>query len=342
LEDVAARAGVSRALVSIVVRGAAGASAESRTRILTIAAEMGYRPDKRASLLAGHRSQLIGVTLVISHPFHADLVEGIYASAERHGYEVVLSAVTPSRGVQRAVETLLDYRCEAAILLAPVVSESWLSTVGARLPTVIVGYQSKNPAVDVIRAADRDGMRLAVDHLVGLGHRSIVHIDGGRGSSASDRRQGYRQAMRAHGLVDQSRVISGGPSEEAGAKAAGRLFDGSELPTAAVTYNDRCAVGLCDVLIRSAISVPRDLSVIGYDDSQIARLPHIGLTTVSQDASRMANLAVERAVARLTGSEVTEREIVLAPHLVIRGTSAFPRTGSLLRTQSSKVRGSAF
>ena len=99
LEDVAQRAGVSRALVSIVVRGVPGASDATRQRVLEIAAELGYRPDSRARLLAGRRSRLIGVTLALNHPFHADLAEGIYAAAETLGYEVVLSAVTAQRSL---------------------------------------------------------------------------------------------------------------------------------------------------------------------------------------------------------------------------------------------------
>jgi DNA-binding LacI/PurR family transcriptional regulator len=321
LEDVAERAGVSRALVSIVVRGVPGASDATRQRVLQIAADLGYRPDSRARLLAGRRTRLIGVTLTLNHPFHADLAEGIYATAEPLGYEVVLSAITAHRGPSRAIDTLLDYRCEAAVLVGSVVREPGLSVLGERLPVVVVGQRARSDAVDVIRTADAAGMRLAVDHLVALGHHDIVHVDGGRGPGAADRRNGYRAAMRKHGLDDQVRIVPGGHSEEDGA-AAGRELAADGPPGAVLTYNDRCAVGLLDVFVRAGIDVPGDTSVVGYDDSQVARLPYLRLTTVSQDAAHVAELAVHRAVARLQHEEVAQRELVLTPHLVVRGTTA--------------------
>ncbi|WP_030039686.1 LacI family DNA-binding transcriptional regulator, partial [Streptomyces resistomycificus] len=119
LADVASRAGVSTALVSIVMRGAKGAGEATRERVLQAAREIGYRPDARARLLRSHRSHLLGVQFGLQHPFHSDLVEGIYAAAEPAGYQIALSAVAAGRGEQRAVETLLDDRCEALILLGP-------------------------------------------------------------------------------------------------------------------------------------------------------------------------------------------------------------------------------
>ena len=321
LEDVAARAGVSRALVSIVVRGVPGASEPTRQRVLEVADELGYRPDSRARLLAGRRSRLLGVTLALDHPFHADLAEGLYSAAERHGYEVVLSAVTRDRNSRRAIDTLLDYRCAAALLIGPPVREPWLSALAERLPVIVLGQRSRSRAVDVIRTADEAGMRLAVDHLVALGHGEIAHVDGARGPGAAARRGGYRSAMRRHGLTP--RVVAGGPAEEDGAAAA-RALDVAP-PTALLTYNDRCAVGLLDVFVRTGIAVPGTVSVVGYDDSQVARLPYLRLTTVSQDAAQLATLAVRRAVARLEHEPVSERELVLTPHLVVRGTTAPPR-----------------
>ena len=321
LEDVAARAGVSRALVSIVVRGVPGASEPTRQRVLEVADELGYRPDSRARLLAGRRSRLLGVTLALDHPFHADLAEGLYSAAERHGYEVVLSAVTRDRNSRRAIDTLLDYRCAAALLIGPPVREPWLSALAERLPVIVLGQRSRSRAVDVIRTADEAGMRLAVDHLVALGHGEIAHVDGARGPGAAARRGGYRSAMRRHDLTP--RVVAGGPAEEDGAAAA-RALDVAP-PTAVLTYNDRCAVGLLDVFVRTGIAVPGTVSVVGYDDSQVARLPYLRLTTVSQDAAQLATLAVRRAVARLEHEPVSERELVLTPHLVVRGTTAPPR-----------------
>src|SRR6185437_869488 len=148
LEDVAAHAGVSRALVSIVIRGAAGASDATRERVLASAAQLGYRPDPRARLLARRRSRLLGVSFGAHYPFHADLLEGVYLAAEPAGYDVALSARTPSRDERRAVESLLDYRCEALILLGPQTSELRLAQLGRRLPVVVVARPVRDRSVN--------------------------------------------------------------------------------------------------------------------------------------------------------------------------------------------------
>jgi len=315
---------VSRALVSIVIRGAPGASEQTRERVLQAVAELGYRPDSRARLLSRSRSQLLGVVFGVQHAFHGDLVEGLYLAAERAGYEVALSAVTPSRDERRAVETLLDDRCEALILLGPQTPARQLAGIAHRLPVIVMARPVREPAVDVVRTADDQGLRLAVDHLVALGHRRIVHIDGGHAPGTADRRRGYRTAMRRHGLAEHTRILAGGLTEESGAAAARLLLQDPVLPSAAAVFNDRCAIGVLDTLLRAGVTVPGDVSLVGYDDSRLARLSTVNLTTVGQDARTMANLAVTRAVGRLTGQQITEREMIIPPSLVVRGTTAPP------------------
>jgi DNA-binding LacI/PurR family transcriptional regulator len=327
LTDVAARAGVSTALVSIVIRGVPGASAESRQRVLLAADELGYRPDSRARLLRSSRSRLLGVVFGVQHPFHGDLVTGLYQAADRVGYELALSAVTPARDEPRAVRSLLQDRCEAVILLGPQAPTSDLADLAAHLPVVVVARAVRHRAVDVVRTADDEGLHQAVDHLVAIGHRRIAHIDGGRAPGAADRRRGYRQAMRWHGLDAGARILAGGLSEDDGAAAARALLDipARQRPTAVAVFNDRCAAGVLDVLHRAGLTVPGDISVIGYDDSRLARLSHVNLTTVAQDAEQMTTLAVTRAIDRLNGTPVDHRQLVIPPHLVVRGTTAAAR-----------------
>jgi DNA-binding LacI/PurR family transcriptional regulator len=289
--------------------------------VRAVAAELGYRPDTRARLLAGRRTRLLGVTLALQNPFHADVVEGIYPAADALGYEVVLSAVTGSRTPRAAIDTLLSYRCEAVLLLGTLARRDALGELAERQPVVIVGQKSPHPLVDAIHTADGEGLGLAVDHLAGLGHRRIVHIDGGRAPAAGARRAGYRTAMRRACLASHIRIVGSGEREEDGAAAA-RILAEDGLPDAVITYNDRSAVGLLDVFARTGIAVPQDVSVVGFDDSQVARLPYLRLTTISQDTARLAQLAVQRAVDRLDEQPVADRDLVLTPHLVVRGTTA--------------------
>lgn len=179
-----------------------------------------------------------------------------------------------------------------------------------------------------MHTAEGMGVRQAMQHLVELGHRRIVHIDGGRGPGSAERRRAYRAAMRGHGLQAEQRAITGDHTERAGIEA-GRLLlaerdAGTPLPTAVLAGNDRSAMGLLMALTRGGVEVPRDLSVVGYDDSHLSHLMPIGLTTVRQDARLLAERAVRFAMQRLQSPEPEPREAELDPKLVVRGTTGPP------------------
>jgi DNA-binding LacI/PurR family transcriptional regulator len=325
LEDVAARVGVSTASVSLVLRGVSGPSADTREKVLAAAAELGYRADRTASLLARRRRHLLGVMLDVLNPFHAELVEEIHVEASRAGYEVVLATLTRDHDEDRAIETLLDFRCEALILLGTDASEERLDDLAAQTPCIVVGRTAGQAAVDAVRSADDVGVDAALDHLIALGHRRIAFVDGGSGAVANARRRGYRRAMRRAALEPQ--VLRGDHTEAGGIRAGRRLASADDRPTAVVASNDRLAVGLMDAFLRSGIEVPKAVSIVGYDDSMLARLAHIDLTSVNQDAPSQARQAVLAAVTRLDGGRTTREEIVLVPHLVVRGSTAQPPVG---------------
>ncbi len=324
LEDVAAAVGLSSASVSLVLRNAPGPSAQTRVRVLDAAERLGYRPDRAASLLARRRSRLIGVVMEVRSSFHAELVEDLYDVAERCGYDLVLSTRTRTRDERRAVDTLLDSRCEALVLLGPETPSNRLAALDRQLPVVAVGRRFPSAGLDVVRVADDEGVGQAVGHLVELGHRSIVYVDGGTGTIATDRRRGYRRAMRSRRLAGDIRVISADHTEKAGSRAARLLLEAGELPTAVVTFNDRSAVGLLDTFSRAGVDVPGRISVVGYDDSPLSRLAHVNLTTVSQDTRGLIEHVVAAVVERLDEGRTEHHEVILAPRLVVRGTTAPP------------------
>lgn len=331
MADVAEKAGVSRALVSIVFRNQPGASEETRERVLRIADEIGYRPDNAARLLARGRSRTLGVMFTVHQAFHTDLIEGIYPAAEHLGYDVLLSAAAQGRSEAKAVEALLGHRCEALIVLGSAADAAYLDALGARTVVVSVGRRVPGAPVDSVHSAEGKGIRQAMDHLVELGHRRITHIDGGRGPGSADRRRAYRAAMRRHGLEPEVRVIPGDHTERSGIETGQLLLAerdrGQPLPTAVLAGNDRSAMGLLMALTRGGVEVPRDLSVVGYDDSHLSHLMPIGLTTVRQDAVLMAEHAVDFAVRRLENPGLEPQEAVLEPKLVVRGTSGPPPEG---------------
>ncbi|MEV6175159.1 LacI family DNA-binding transcriptional regulator [Streptomyces sp. NPDC051954] len=324
LEDVAARVGVSTASVSLVLRGVPGPSERTRQRVLKAAADLGYQVDRTASTLASRRSRLLGVMVDIHSPFQAELVEHLHTAAEEVGYDLVLSTITRTRDEHTAVETLLAFRSEALILLGPTSPASTLATLDNKAPVIAVGRRIADAALDVVRTADDDGVGQIVDYLVDLGHSEIVHVDGGKGVIATDRRRGYRTAMRRRGLEAHIRVLRGDHTEAAGEQAAYQIIEGGDLPTAVVAFNDQCAIGVLTALARAGVAVPGQVSVVGYDDDTLSRLSCFNLTTVSQSAREQARYAVTAAVERLDQDRTEPREVVLAPHLVLRGTTAEP------------------
>jgi DNA-binding LacI/PurR family transcriptional regulator len=302
--------------------------------VLAVADELGYHPDLRAQLLRRSRSRLLGVVFGVQQAFHGDLLDGLYAAADRLAHELALSAVTPGRDERRAVGSLLQDRCEALVLLGPQAPTAYLAGLAARLPVVVVARAVRHRAVDVVRTDDAAGLRQAVDHLAGLGHRRIAHVDGGRAPGAAERRRGYTAALHRHDLGGHALVVPGGPTEDDGAHAARALLGlpATRRPTAVTVFNDRCATGVLDVLRSAGVAVPGEVSVVGFDDSRLARLSHVDLTTIAQDATTLAELAVARAVGRVDGTAAgrpdgtaaVEREQVVAPRLVVRGTTAAP------------------
>ncbi|NEA31043.1 LacI family transcriptional regulator [Streptomyces sp. SID13031] len=323
MEDVARLAGVSRALVSIVYRDAAGASDATRARVLAAGSELGYRPDHRARLLGRTRTRLLGVTFDVRAPFHGDLVEALYSAAEAAGYDLALSAVAPSRDESRAVQSLLDYRCEALILLGPQLSPSALSALAESQPVIAVGRKVRAAGVDVVRTDDTTGSRLAVEHLLALGHSHILHIDGAKSPGAAERRTGYRDAMRKAGL--HPLIQPGGRTESDGADAAKTFLNDSPPVTAVTLFNDRLATGFLDTIRQSSIEVPEALSLIGYDNTTIAALPHISLTTIAQNTPALATQAITTAQSRLTNTPTTTTTVI-PPTLILRSTTAPVRT----------------
>jgi DNA-binding LacI/PurR family transcriptional regulator len=319
IRDVAAEAGVSKGLVSLILNGNPGPSADTTARVLQIADRLGYRTNRTASLLARRRSGMLGVTMTPSNPFHAELVEEIQLVADQGGYDLALGAMTPTHDETQAIQTLLDFRCEALFLLGSVLPAQTLAELTGGVPVISVGRAIGMPGFDVIRTADREGLALLVDHLVGLGHRHIAHIDGGDGFVSAERREAYTMAMRRHGLAPT--VHHGGETERDGIRAAAAL-DLSSGVTAIIGYNDRCAVGVLEHLDRAGIDVPARVSVAGYDDSLLAQLRRIDLTTVSQSPKEQARLAVAAAIERLDGKRTQDQETVLEPHLVVRGSTS--------------------
>jgi DNA-binding LacI/PurR family transcriptional regulator len=329
LEDVAKAAGVSRALVSIVIRDAPGASDGTRARVLAIAEELGYRPDVRAQLLARTSTRLLGVVYRVDALHHMDLLPPIYDEAEAQGYELILSGTTVRHDERRAIDTLLGYRCDALLLLGPTLPEPDIVRLAVTLPVTVLGRRLVHASrgLDTVRSDDAAGVAVAVAHLAGLGHRLITHVDGGPGTIAADRRRGYRAAMMRLGLGENIAIIGGNGRAEGGRRAGESLADQASRATAVVAFNDETAWGVMRALTDRGRAVPGDVSIVGYDASPLALVAPRVLTSIHQDAESIGRVAVRRAAERLTHAVVGPTETVFEPTLVPGETSSAPPEG---------------
>jgi DNA-binding LacI/PurR family transcriptional regulator len=292
--------------------------------VLAAAERLGYRPNLLARNLASRRTMTIGVLLNDLHnPFFAEVADGILEAADQTDYRVLFSTGRRRPAAEaHAVEAFLELRLDGIILVSPHLPAGRVEAAAMEVPLVVVCRALRSKAVDTVSNDEQEGARLAVDHLVGLGHEQIVHIDGGRGAGGPPRRAAYRTAMRRQGLANQVRVVRGDFTELSGARAVTALLDSGPLPTAVFAANDLSAVGALDRLEEAGLRVPDDISLVGYDNTGLAAMHHMSLTTVDQPRAMMGRLAVETLLERIGHARSSAVNHVVSPSLVVRRSTA--------------------
>lgn len=324
MEDVAARAGVSRALVSLALRGSPKVKASSRDAVLRAADELGYRPNLIARNLASKRTRTLGIVVNDLHnPYFPGVVDGIRRAADERGYRLLINSAFLDDDVEGAtLDTFIDFLVDGIVLIGARVDAGAIEAAARSVPVAVVSRPMRSSAVDTVNNDDHRGAAITVEHLVELGHRDIWHIDGGTGAGAAERRAGYEATMRRFGLPP--RVEAGEFTEASGVAAAERIF-ASEAPcTAIFAGNDLSALGALDVIDGLGLDVPGDVSLVGYDNTFVAALRHVALSTVDQNRARLGELAVTMLIERVEGARDEAVHEVVQPELVIRETTAPP------------------
>jgi DNA-binding LacI/PurR family transcriptional regulator len=322
MKDVAARAGVSRALVSIVFRGAAGAGEETRQRVLAAAEELGYVRDQSARSLRTGRSYQLGVVFESRDDYHVDLLDAVYRAADEQGFELLLSATTSRRSQEQAVATLVGARVLGIVVFGARQTPR-LPPTAKDLPIAVIGSHESGGA-DVVRSDEEAGVRAAVGHLVDLGHRDIACIEAVDHAGGLARARAFRATAREFGL--EPRVLDGGFSYLAGTQVAQRLLAApDDLPTAVIAANDPCAAGFVSTVRSAGVDVPGRVSVVGFDGTRDDAIRALDLTTVLQDVDALAAQVVRVLSDRAEGDPAPEREHVLPVSLVVGATTAVVR-----------------
>lgn len=330
LRDVARRAGVSTAAASKVLRGAYGVSPGMRERVQEAMTALSYRPNTSARGMRG-KTFTVGVLISdVQNQFYDQVLSGLTPVFAAADYKVLIGpAGTTVESEIAAVEGMIDHRMDGLVLVTPLVPRAELERIATILPVVVVARGGAAEGYDTITTDDEAGSALIVDHLVGLGHRSIAHITlGWPGDDPTlpfhARARGYEAAMRRHGLEDRIDIVTTAWSHQGGFDAAEVFLSRPELPTAVHAGADVAAFGLLSDFWDRGIDVPGVVSVAGYDNSPIAMLAPISLTTVDQGAGELGRRAAELLLERMAG-RTEPRSVLLAPTLVPRSTTAPPR-----------------
>lgn len=330
IKDVAARAGVAISSVSSALNDRPGVSEETRRRIREAAVELGFVPSVRARGLAGRKAFAVGLVVhrdpdVLEYdPFFGAFIGGIELYIERHGYALVLQASGSPHGLLDRYRNLWAGRRVDGVFLNEIeVNDPRIELVRSLgMPAVGV-----NPAVDFPLPAVRQDFSSAVESMVGelvsAGHRDFVLVAGPeRFLHSQQRLRAWQQALAAHG-IDRTRVVQGGFTFEAGARAASEVLAPRERPTAVLCPNDLCALGLIAHANELGYSVPNDIAVTGFDGIQLSEYVRPPLTTIATSPRSIGYESAKLLLRAIEGENPVDATVAPA-QFVSRGSTAAP------------------
>ena len=326
--DVADLAGVSQTTVSHVLNNVDIAiPEETRKRILDAVDELGYIPNLMARSLRSGETSTIGMIVPDSaNPFFAEVARGVEDTSFKQGYSVILCNSDGDLDKELLYSNVLtEKQVDGILFIAAGLSKEHVQALQRRrMPLVVVDREISGIAIDSVLTDNTRGGRLAIRHLLELGHRRIGCIQGPSDLSPSaDRVIGYRQALdEARIPVDEDIIVRGDFQHESGYQATRQLLAKSPPPTAVFACNDLMAVGAISAAVEMGYRVPTDLSVVGFDDLPLARFANPSLTTIVQPKYEMGTIAATMLLERIRDLEGSPRRKMLDTNLLVRQSTA--------------------
>lgn len=338
IKDIAKAAGVSHTTVSRALKDNPAISPETTARIQKLAQQMGYIPSAVAQSLLSQRTLTIGmVVTTIADPFIVQVVEGVEGVAQMAGYSVFLSSSHNNPDQEIAVvQTFRRRRVDAIIVTSSRVGSLYSSQLDEiQVPIVLINNQEEGKYLYSVAVDDMQGAQLAADHLVALGHRRIGYV-GVPDRPKSNRRRlaGYQAALEKAAITPDSALILAPEAKDdfnRGQAALESLL--AAEATAVFCYNDLTAIGLLVACHQRGVSVPHELSIVGFDDIEAALYTHPSLTTIRQPRLKLGQLAMTMVLDLLNGHEAQDKK--LACELVVRQSTSQIQKSLPLPTDSA-------
>jgi DNA-binding LacI/PurR family transcriptional regulator len=332
--DVAERAGVSKSLVSMVLRGSQGVSEKRRLAIQAAIDELGYLPSAAAAALAGNRSHTVGVLIDdYTNLWFVSMIRGMDDELAGHRHSVVVADRQLNAHLgQGPADAFLGMRADGLVIAtepSPDIVDALTRDGRLLVPSVVTGGRAGSlPGADIVAVDEHEGARLAVEHLRGLGHREIAHLTG-LGGSAANRLAGYETALGAAGLPPIVSGQGGETTEDAGFRATRILLDEHPAITAIFAANDTMAAGALAALRARGLSAPADVSVVGFDNSPLAASRLVDITTIDDRGAELGAETVRRLLARIQDPALPATTTLVPPTLVVRSSTGPVRAPSM-------------
>jgi len=327
IRTVAERAGVSKSLVSLVLRGSPNVSEAKRRAVQQAINELGYRPNLIARTLSERRTNMVGVLLNdLRNPWFVDCLEGLTQVLHAQGLRTMLADGRLDRRTDESLlQAFLELRVDGLVLLGSMPCSPVIVEATAGVPTVVAASRDiALPHVDVVANDDRHGTELALSHLLELGHTRIAHLAGTFGAVAEIRRRSYLHVMDSRGLAGRQLLERCDGTEEGGYRAAIRLLTRADRPSAIFAVNDIACVGAMSAARELGLRIPQDVSMVGYDNTSLAQIRHLWLTSVDNASPEVGRRAGEALLRRMTRPRADATEQLVRPTLQVRGTTGLP------------------